>query len=93
MIYLLLISILSLQTVLLEKSYSSFDPPPRSEVLPTIRRSLMRSLPTELQTEPVSEYLSEESLRGLENILENRYLRSALEVQTEIIFVQSKFFN
>ena len=78
--YLLLIVALYVP-VLLARTFSSFDPPEKAEVLPTIRRSLMRSLPVEVRSAPVSDYLSADSIRKLENILGNEDLKFALEVK------------
>ena len=78
--YLLLIVALYVP-VLLARTFSSFDPPEKAEVLPTIRRSLMRSLPVEGRSAPVSDYLSADSIRKLENILEKEDLKFAFEVR------------
>ena len=68
--------------VLSGRTYSSFDPPTRSEVVPTIRRSLQRSLPPDAWTDPVSKYLSTDTITTLQDIFKQKHLNIALEVKS-----------
>ena len=79
--YLILIAVVQVPIVLPGRTYSSFDPPTRSEVVPTIRRSLQRSLPADVWNDPVSKYLSGETITALQDIFKHKDLTVALEVK------------
>ena len=80
--YLILIATVFIQLVLSGRTYSSFDPPTRSEVVPTIRRSLQRSLPADVWRDPLSKYLSPDTITTLQDVITDKHLSVPLEVST-----------
>ena len=80
--YLILIATVFIPLVLSGRTYSSFDPPTRSEVVPTIRRSLQRSLPAGVWRDPLSKYLSPDTITTLQDVITDKHLSVPLEVST-----------
>ena len=87
--YLILTAAIQTTLVLSGRTYSSFDPPTRSEVVPTIRRSLQRSLPADCWNDPVSKYLSTHTISALQDICTDKDLAFALEVKQTYVMMMT----